>query len=122
MPRVIHFEILADDPQRAVQFYQSTLGWQIDKWDGPQDYWLVTTGEKDQSGIDGAIMKRNNPQASVYNTVDVPSLDEYVRKVEAAGGHIVLPKMAVAGIGWLAYCADTEGNIFGMMQNDPNAK
>ena len=121
MPRVIHFEISADDPQRAVKFYESALGWQIHKWDGPQDYWLVHTGEN-QPGIDGAILKRNDPHATVYNTVDVPSVDEYVRKVEAAGGRVVLPKMVVPGVGWVAYCADTEGNVFGMLQDDPNAK
>ena len=121
MPRVIHFEVAADDPDRAVKFYQDTFDWKIDKWDGPQDYWLVTTGAKEEPGIDGAIMRRM-PGATTINTVDVPSVDEFAQKVVAAGGKVVMPKSAVPGVGYFAYCADTEGNVFGIMQNDPSAR
>ena len=120
MPRVIHFEIPADDPERGVKFYQKVFGWKINKWDGPQDYWLITTGEKGEPGIDGALMRRM-PGATTVNTVDVPSVDEFVQKVIAAGGKVVMPKDTVPGVGYLAYCADTEGNVFGMMQSDPSA-
>ena len=54
MPRVVHFEIHADDPQRAANFYQNVFGWQINKWEGPEDYWLVTTGADNEPGINGA--------------------------------------------------------------------
>lgn len=54
-------------------------------------------------------------------TVDTVSVDDSVKRVEAGGGSIALPKMAIPGVGWLAYCKDTEGNIFGMMQADPKA-
>ena len=64
MPRVVHFEIHADDPERAVNFYQDVFGWQIVKWEGPQDYWLITTGPDDEPGINGGLMKRSDPSAS----------------------------------------------------------
>lgn len=116
MPRVVHFELPADDPERAGAFYRSVFGWKIDKWDGPVDYWLVTTGEEGTPGIDGAISPREQG-ATVTYTVDVPSVDEYVEKVLAAGGTIALPKQEVPGVGYLAYCADTEGNVFGVMES-----
>lgn len=122
MPRVVHFEISADDPQRAINFYQAVCGWEIQKWDGPMDYWLVTTGPTGEPGINGAIMQRNDPTATMYNVIDVPSIDEFVQKVEAHGGEIVLPKMTVPGIGYAAYVKDTEGNIFGAMEDDPSAQ
>jgi predicted enzyme related to lactoylglutathione lyase len=122
MLRIVHFEINADDPERAVKFYQEVFGWKIKKWDGPIDYWLVTTGPDNQPGINGGIMKREDPQASTYNTVDVPSVDEFTKKITQNGGKIVVPKMAVPGVGWVAYCADTEGNVFGIMEEDPTAK
>jgi hypothetical protein len=122
MLRIVHFEINADDPERAVRFYQRVFGWKIDKWAGPVDYWLVTTGEESQPGINGGIMKRMSPQASTYNTVDVPSVDKFTRKITEEGGKIVVPKMAVPGVGYMAYCADTEGNVFGIMEEDPKAK
>ena len=74
MPRVIHFEISADDPQRAADFYTKIFGWEIKKWPGPQDYWLVTTGPNDKPGINGGLFKRQGPVGHV-NTIDVPSVD-----------------------------------------------
>jgi len=127
MPRVIHFEIHADDPERAVKFYQNVFDWKINKWDGPEDYWLVTTGEKGEPGIDGAILRRQGPingdaVIAYVCTIDVPSVDDYAARVTSSGGTIVLPKMAVPGIGWLFYAKDSEGNIFGAMQSDPTAR
>ena len=127
MPRVVHFEIHADDPQRAVDFYQSVFGWQIQKWDGPEDYWLVTTGKAPEPGIDGAILKRMGPingdaVIAYVCTVDVHSVDDAIEKITSHGGTIVLPKMAVPGVGWLVYAKDTEGNIFGSMQSDHEAR
>ncbi len=121
MPRVIHFELPADDPDRAVGFYQKSLGWKIEKWDGPEDYWLVSTGDTAQEGINGAITRRSAFPVLV-NTVGVDDVDEYVRRVVEAGGEVAMPKMAVPGVGYLAYCKDTEGNLFGIMQSDPEAR
>ncbi len=121
MPRVIHFEVTADDPERATQFYSKVFGWQVQKWAGPEDYWLITTGEAGTPGIDGGLMRRGNITAPVVNTIDVPSVDDFVAKITANGGSVVAPKMPIPGIGYLAYCQDTEGNMFGIMQSDPSA-
>jgi hypothetical protein len=121
MPRVIHFEINADDPKRAVEFYEKVFGWKINKWEGPAEYWLINTGDEKQPGINGALMERMD-KATTINTVEVPSIDEYVKKIVKAGGKQVSKKNAIPGIGYFAYCADTEGNIFGIMQPNPKAK
>ena len=63
MPRVIHFEIHADNPDRALNFYQTVLGWQFQKWDGPMEYWMVRTGPKEQPGIDGGLLRRHPGQS-----------------------------------------------------------
>lgn len=126
MPRVIHFEIHAEDPERALGFYQGLFGWEFHKWDGPTDYWLIKTG--DGPGINGGLVRRHGPgpvdgqAVNAYTcTVDVPSVDEFVRAVPERGGTVVVPKMPIPGVGWLAYAKDTEGNIFGLMQADPKA-
>jgi uncharacterized protein len=122
MNRVVHFEISADDPERAVKFYTDVFGWEIKKWTGPQEYWLVTTGPCDgPPGINGGILKRMGPVGCV-NTVDVSDVDEFAAKITAKGGQVVMPKMAVPGIGYLVYCKDTEDNVFGIMQFDQAAK
>jgi uncharacterized protein len=122
MPRPIHFEISADEPSRAVKFYQEVFGWKIEKWNGPMEYWMVMTGDSKQPGIDGGIMRREQPFPPTTNTMDVPSVDDFVAKVLKSGGKVVRPKMAVPTVGWMAYCQDTEGNIFGIIQMDKDAK
>jgi predicted enzyme related to lactoylglutathione lyase len=127
MPRVVHFEIHADNPERAVEFYKSLFGWEITKWGGPMDYWLIKTGPDDQRGINGGLVKRRGvidgtAVIAYVCTVDVPSVDATVQKLTSLGGTIALPKMPIPGVGWLAYGKDTEGNIFGFMQSDPMAK
>ena len=120
MSRVVHFEISADEPQRALDFYAKVFAWQAQKWEGPQDYWLLMTGEG--QGIDGGLMKRTPEFPCTVNSIDVPSVDEFAEKVTENGGKIVVPKMALPGIGYLAYCTDTEGNIFGIFQTDPSVQ
>jgi uncharacterized protein len=120
MPRVVHFEVHADDPERAAKFYSTAFGWKIDKWGGPIEYWMVDTGEG--MGINGGLLKRSQPSEATVNTVSVEDIDASLKSVAAAGGKLVRPKYPIPGVGWLAYCEDTEGNQFGMMQPDDNAK
>ena len=127
MGRVTHFEIHAEDPARASNFYKEVFGWKIDKWDGPEDYWLITTGPDNEPGINGAILKRRgviDGQAVIAYvcTIEVSALDATLDNILARGGVLALPKMPVPMVGWLAYCKDSEGNIFGIMQRDANAK
>jgi len=119
MPRVVHFEIPADDTGRAVKFYQKVFGWKIEKW-GSMDYWLTTTGPDSEPGINGAIMTRETQKTTV-NTINVSSVDEYAKKIVEAGGKILTPKTPIPGVGYFGYSVDTEGNVFGIMENDPKA-
>ena len=122
MPRVIHFEIRADDPDRAVEFYTEAFGWKISKWEGPIEYWLIRAGEEEgEPGIDGAIMGREDDWTTI-NTISAPSLDEYRQRVEKAGGKVVSPKQTVPGVGYHSYCLDTEGNVFGILEEDLSAQ
>lgn len=127
MPRVIHFEIHADDPERAMRFYRSVFGWDfIPIKNMPVDYWVIKTGESEQPGIDGGLMCRLTPLdgaavTAFICTVAVTDLDQYLMKVASSGGQRTVNKLAIRGIGWLAYCKDTEGNLFGMMQADAQA-
>lgn len=122
MTRVIHFEIAVDNPDRAIKFYQTVFGWKIEKWAGPVDYWLVVTGDKTQPGIDGALQRRSDAPQPVINIISTNSIDTTLDQIVKAGGEILQPKMAVPGVGWAAYCKDSEGNVFGLMQDDPSAK
>jgi predicted enzyme related to lactoylglutathione lyase len=122
MPRVIHFEVSVDQPDRALKFYTDVFGWKIEKWEGPEDYWLVTTGPKEEMGIDGAFMRRDERGWRTVNTISVPSVDEAAEKVKQAGGKLLSERMTIPGVGYFHYCEDTEGNPFGILQGDTAAK
>jgi predicted enzyme related to lactoylglutathione lyase len=127
MARVVHFEIHAEKPERAIQFYQKSFGWEFQKWDGPMEYWMIVTGPKDQPGIDGGLIKRQGTidgeaVIAYVCSIDVPDVDATVSTVQENGGTITVPKMAIPGVGWIVYFKDTEGNIVGAYQGDPTAK
>jgi predicted enzyme related to lactoylglutathione lyase len=119
---VNYFEFVADNPERAKKFYQSVFGWKTEKWRGPIEYWLVTTGAANEPGIDGGFLKRQSPQDVFVSFIEVSDVDKYAKLIEKSGGTIVHPKQAVPGVGWMVYFKDPEGNTWGMMQNDRSAK
>ncbi|MGB8909543.1 MAG: VOC family protein [Candidatus Cybelea sp.] len=121
MPRVVHFEIHAGDPEVASSFYSSVFGWKISKWDGPTEYWLVSTGEG--RGIDGGILLRrggpplDNAAVNAYVcTIGVDSLDETQAAILRYGGAVAVDRQEIPGIGVLAYFKDPDGNLFGVLQ------
>ena len=119
MPTIVHFEIPADDVERAKKFYTDLFGWEIKKAE-EMDYWMImTSGEK---AVDGGLMKRQQPQQPITNYIDVPSIDEHAAKVEKLGGKVVVPKAAVPNYGYFVVCLDTENNVFALWQSDKSAK
>lgn len=122
MPRVVHFDLPADDIIRAQKFYSEVFGWKFDKWDGPFDYWMTKTGEDNQPEINGGLMERMSGQSGIVNTIDVPSVDEFSNKIQSNGGKIVTAKEPIQGVGYLARCMDTEGNGFCIIELDKGAK
>lgn len=115
MPKVIHFEITADEPERAVDFYRKVFGWKIQRWEGGPPYWLVDGGEGE--GIGGAIMPRGDLGQAVINTIGVASIEQAMADVRAAGGQVLMdPPDEIPGVGRFAYAKDTEGNTFGILQ------
>lgn len=98
MNRPVHFEIPAEDPGRAIQFYEKVFGWKFERWNGPMEYWTISTGES-QPGINGGLMTRRDPAQPCVNTMGVADLDAATTVIEAAGGLCVVPKMPIPGVG-----------------------
>lgn len=122
MPRLVHFDISAEDPERALKFYKDVFGWKAEKWDGPFDYWMLITGPDSEPGINGGLAKMQGPKPGSMNVVDVPSVDEYIEKVKKHGGKIISPKNAIPGVGYISWVEDTEGIQLGIMESDEGAK
>jgi predicted enzyme related to lactoylglutathione lyase len=97
-------------------------GWDILKWGGPVDYWLVGTGPADKPGINGGIArKQDRPESGILISAEVASIDEALERSSLAGGSVVVPKRAIPGVGWQAHFRDPEGNVIGLLQYDPDA-
>lgn len=126
MNRVVHFDLYADDPARASEFYEKTFGWKFEKWGGNMDYWLITTGPDGEPGINGGMARREKEWAKNSSanaiTIGVPDIDVAIEKVEQFGGEIAMPKTSIIGVGWFANFKDPEGNILSLMQSDMSAK
>ena len=120
---IVHFEIPADDVQKLRKFYSELFGWKIQKTPGPVEYWSIETvpvnkkGEPIRPGVNGGMMKRQNPEHKPVNYILVESVDEYIKKIEALGGKVIAPKMEVPGIGWWALSLDPEGNQFAILES-----
>jgi uncharacterized protein len=123
MPRVFHFEIQADEPKRAASFYERVFGWKISKkQDGKDDYWLIYTGSPSETGINGGLKKRMQPNMSNVPAVEVSNFEEFTQKIEASGGKLLTPKLSITNSGFVVYCQDTEGNVFSIIEKDPSVK
>jgi len=131
MNRVVHFEIQADDPRRAIKFYKAVFGWDFPQWMKNPPYWGILTApmESKEPGINGGLFQRPCPAPTPEQgtnayvcTVQVDNFDDVANKIEGAGGKVALSKHAITGIAWQGYFVDTEGNTFGIHQPDKNAK
>jgi predicted enzyme related to lactoylglutathione lyase len=133
MPTIVHFEMPANDVERAKKFYTDLFGWKIEKWPGTSskdsssssmEYWIVsTTDDKgNKAPIGGGLMKRQEQHQQITNFIDVNSVDEYSSKIEKLGGKVVVTKMAIPGMGYFAVCHDTENNSFGIWETNEGAK
>ncbi|MBL7811877.1 MAG: VOC family protein [Bacteroidetes bacterium] len=119
--RVVHFEIPCNQPENTIRFFQEVFGWTFQQFGG-EEYWMAFTGDPQSPGINGAIMKKRDPDQPVVNTLDVANIEAILERITNAGGTVVVPKMPIPGVGWLAYFKDPDGNIHGVHQTDTEAR
>ena len=124
---IVHFEIPADNVERATKFYTETFGWDITKFALPDgDYWIARTVDVDKNmmptkpgAINGGIMKRKDPKQPFMNYISVESIERKSAVIKANGGTMIMPKTEIGkGMGWIAAFKDTEGNIIGLHQEE----
>ena len=117
---IVHFEIPAEDVERAKKFYSELFGWKFSTPPGFDDYWLIKTSEEEQA-LGGGLMKRQDLYEGPLSYVGVESVADYAAKIEKLGGKIVVPKSPVPGMGWFAFFKDTESNLFAVWEDDESA-
>jgi predicted enzyme related to lactoylglutathione lyase len=123
---IVHFEIPADQPERAAKFYRELFGWNINRWENPGgiEYWTVETvptdaeGRPVRQGANGGLMRRMYPNQTPVNYIAVEDVDAAVAKAEGLGAKVLMGKTPVPGMGWFAQLTDPEGNVFAVWQTD----
>lgn len=125
MNKVVHFEIPADDLERAKKFYSEIFGWQLQDVPGGHPYTLAMTSALDENQkpkepgtINGGMLQKfkEDPVQTISITIDVDSIDESLKKIEAEGGKMIREKMPVGDMGFVAYFQDPEGNVVGLWE------
>ena len=121
MPTIVHFDFPADDIKRAQSFYGSLFGWTFEKYGGPMEYYQITTAALDGSpGVGGGMGPRGEPGQQIMNYLGVPSVADYLERVTQLGGTVLMPRTPIPCVGSLAICQDTEGNRFGLVDDNQN--
>jgi len=123
MPNIQHFEFPAGNVGRARKFYKVVFGWEMEKWGNPEnpykDFWFVKTkDENGNKGLSGGMMKRQSQEHKVTNYITANSIAEYMQKIEQAGGKIIVPKNRNPEYGYYEIYLDSEGNMFGLYQEN----
>jgi uncharacterized protein len=129
MSKVVHFEIPADDVDRAKDFYGSVFGWQLQTMSMGEggDYTIaMTTPIDDESqlptepgAINGGMMQRTEQVPGPVITIEVDAIDDALQEIESRGGSTVTPRTAIEGMGAFAYFKDPEGNVMGLWETRP---
>ncbi len=122
MPSICHFEVSAEDIERAKRFYNKVFDWKFEK-DANMDYWMIsTTDSEGKPGLGGGLMKRENFPAGIMNYIDVNNIAETLKKIEKEGGKILVPQSPITNVGYFAVFMDTEQNTFCLFKEDMKAK
>ena len=121
MPTIVHFDVPSEDIERAKKFYSALLGWKFESFPEMQYNLITTTNLDGTPGVGGGMGKRMEPSQRMMNYFGVSSIDAAIKQVKSLGGSIVSKKMAVPQMGYLVNCIDTEGNMFGLWEEDTKA-
>ena len=122
MSAIVHFDVPAEDVERAKKFYSALFDWKYQSFPEMQYNLITTTNLDGTPGVGGGLGKRMDPSQRMTNYFGVPSIDTAMKQVSELGGKLISGKMAVPGMGFLANCMDTEGNAFGLWEENAQAK
>ncbi len=123
MATIVHFDLPAEDLERAASFYGKLLGWKFERMPGPMEYFGITTfDDQGRPSLGGGMGKKNEWDTGITNYIGVGSVEDTLKRLVELGGKVVLPRTEVGEFGYLAVCLDTEGNKFGLWENKPDSR
>ncbi len=108
---VVHWELVARDPQRQAAFYREVFHWDIGE--GPIMFVPPGLGGP-EPGPAGHLRQGDEPGVTLY--VQVRDLPESLEVVRGAGGDVVAEPFDLPGGPTLAFVTDPEGNALTLVQ------
>ena len=116
--RLVHFELPADEAQRAMTFYEQVFGWNFNRaqMEGAPEYYML-------EGLDpgGAVYPSQEGERGPIVYFDTDDIDATIKKINDAGGKAE-DKQPIPTIGWFARARDTEGNPISLFQSDESVQ
>ena len=117
---LFRFNIPADDPVRAQEFYGKIFGWKFEGFPGSDSVWEVEGCDTD-NGCEGGLHQRRYPKQTITPFIKVPSIEEYSKMIEENGGEIVMQKYPIKNTGYFCICKDPEKNEISLWEDDTSA-
>jgi predicted enzyme related to lactoylglutathione lyase len=115
--KLVHFEIKAQDADRAQEFWSGVFGWQFNQAMPGMDYRMTRTG--DEQG--GAVFPADGGDGHLKVYFDTDDIEGSIGKVRELGGEAG-EKQPIPSVGWWSDCKDTEGNAFSLFQADDSVE
>ncbi|MFT3822532.1 MAG: hypothetical protein QM731_01380 [Chitinophagaceae bacterium] len=124
--KLTHFAIYIDDIERAKNFYGQVFEWGFNSY-GPSDFMQIKADNTENGELLGALQSRKyspipEKVIGLEGTIGVEDIDETIARVKKNGGQVVMDKISIPYVGWIAKFLDTEGNLICAMQYDSNAR
>lgn len=116
--RFIWHELITNEPDAAIAFYQKVIGWKIEGWDQNPSYkmWMGKRGPVGGMMAPTEVEKAMGARPIWLAYIGTPDIEGTVRDAVRLGGRVVKEITAVPGVGQFALLTDPQGGIFATLQ------
>lgn len=122
--KFIWYDVMTTDTKAAAKFYRDVIGWEAKDSGMPGAAYTIFSAGKDRIGglmpiSEDARAMGAKPCWMGY--IAVPDVDDYAKRVKAAGGSIKRPPTDIPGVGRSAVVGDPHGAGFMLFKGDGEA-
>lgn len=112
-----HIELSSKDRTKSAEFYSSVFGWSTQDFD-EMNYTTFSTGESRLGGGFNPVSDAN-PAGTVMVYIQADDLEATLKKIEAAGGTVLVRELEVPNNGWMSVFQDIDGNTVSLWKSMP---
>lgn len=113
----VHIEIASSDPERTKKFFEDVFEWDFESV--PEMNYHTYEAPSPPHG--GLMSPMENQRPGILNYLLSGDIDTDVKRIEAAGGRILQPKMEIPGVGWWASFEEPTGIVLALFETKQSA-